>query len=139
VAERIKERYKEDKMNTPQEIFEYNKNVHSFLGYKSSSSDRDFYFVVHPETNSLRELNFNRGYVQDWNFIMEVKTKICQLNIVDEFNVQYDSVAKGYHCSILPAYKNSFEPIYTKTIPTEKEAVVHIINQFLIWYSKNKK
>jgi hypothetical protein len=75
----------------------------------------------------------------DWNWIMEVKNKICQLNLIDEFNTSYDSVAKGWHCQLLPAYKNSFSSFYSKIVSTEKEATIQAIWEFLQWYNEQKQ
>lgn len=97
--------------------------------------NEDQYWLPNFGIVSKQHLEFH----SNWNWIMEIKSKICHLTIVDEFNTEYDSVAKGYHCSILPAYKNSFNGFYTKVFTTEKEAVLDVIDQFLSWYEKNKK
>ena len=148
---------------TPQEILDYNKRCAEFLGADifekdgrwevrnwSNPKDRPNKVIssspitiwgTKEETYNkilLELLNEKYGrwgkFHSDWNWIMEVKTKICQLNIVDEFDTEYDSVAKGFNCRILPLFKDSFGPICIAIMPTEKEAVVEAINQFLIWY-----
>ena len=126
---------------TQQETLEYNKRCAEFLGMHISVDPADGY-----DTGTWYKPSDIEGEVipspvlfhSDWNWIMEVKEKICQLDIIDEFNTLYDSVAKGYHCVLLPTYKNTFDGFYTKVINTEKEAVVKAINQFLIWYEQNK-
>lgn len=125
-----------------QERRTYTKNCLEFLAYKSVTPD-DIDFRIYCGNNKIIpesiDANFNDGFLNNWNWIMEVKNNICQLDIVDEFNVQYCSVAGGYYCSIFPYFKNSFQAFYTKTIDTEKEAVVQIMNEFLTWYKDNKK
>ncbi len=119
------------------EIIQYNKNVHSFLGYKETSSDRDFYFVEHPETKGLRELNFNRKYVEDWNCIMEVVEAIEKSGYLFEI---IGNSEKNFACITIINTDNSVVRTgYYGEILTKKEAVVQAINQFLIWYIENKK
>lgn len=113
---------------TKDEIIQYNKNVHSFLDYKETSSDQDFYFVEHPETKDLRELNFNRKYVEDWNYIMEVVEAIEKL----EGWIQIDGLSDRTGCTI--RFGDTWKVIAQKYNTTKKDAVVEAINQFLIWY-----
>lgn len=129
-----------EKIMTQKEIIEYNRLCAKFLGGVYHSDMTRYWFHLPVDWNddfapTTEELKFH----SDWNWIHEVKEKICQLSIVDEFNTQYDSVGKGFYCSILPAYKNTFDAIYTDMLKTEKEAVVQAINQFLICHKNNKK
>ena len=153
---------------TQKEILDYNKLCAEFLGWKFSQNyenfDEYYYrwnkendgvwyrdedFVENPESFDayyvkvngicLKKYLYTLKFDSDWNWIMEVKQEICQLDIVDEFNTWYDSVAKGYQCSITPSYKDTFDGFYTKICHEEKEAVVQAINQFLIWHNNEIK
>lgn len=73
----------------------------------------------------------------DWNWLQEVKAKICSLKIVDEFNTKYDSVAKGWNCGITPGYNDTFRGFFSLTYSTELEATLDIIQQFLTWYENH--
>ena len=115
---------------TTKQILEYNKRCSEFV-VKEIITD---FIDTQMDLIGSDALQFHL----DWNWIMEVKDKICKLSLIDEFNTQYDSVAKGYNVNITPAYKDSFLGFYTETCETEKEAVVQAINQFLIWYKENK-
>jgi hypothetical protein len=116
---------------------EFNRLCAEFLGWKQNSNKTTFYVDKNDGRHiyEMHDLKFH----SDWNWIMEVKNKICQLNLIDEFNTSYDSVSKGWHCQILPAYKNSFNSFYGAIVSTEKEAVVQAIWQFLNWYNKQKQ
>ena len=113
-----------------QEILEYNKRCAEFLNLH-----RDEEVVIYNMHSYCYDL---LKFHSDWNWIMEVKNQICNSPKVDEFNTSYDSVANGYHCEILPAHNNTFEPFRTRILPSEREAVVIAINQFLIWFKQNK-
>lgn len=117
-----------------QDEIEFNKRCAIFRGWKNMGMVNLELWVSSKRQKGkmTSELKFH----SDWNWIMDVKDKICQLDIVDEFITRYDSVGKGYHCFIHPYYKGSFEVFCTSTFLTEKEAVVSIINEFLIWYKK---
>lgn len=118
---------------TQEEIL-YNKRCAKFLGWHNAGM-KDLELWKSSE-NSIGVQTSELKFHSDWNWIMEVKTAICNYSKVDEFNTQYDSVAKGYTCSIFPAYKNTFDAFYTDILSTEKEAVVQAIDQFLIWYNE---
>lgn len=110
---------------TKEEILEYNKNVHTFLGYEHTSHDKDFYFVEHPKTKDLRELHFNRSYVNDWNCIMEIVEAIQKIRPL---------IISHNHCEIhmYEEGKNISINIATNSTIT---AVIQAINQFLIYYN----
>jgi hypothetical protein len=79
------------------------------------------------------ELKFDK----DWNWVFYLKSKVCELDIVDEFNVNYCSVQKGYFGSIFPAYKNSFDSIYSKIYKNEIDVYINLIGE-LLTYIKNQ-
>jgi hypothetical protein len=150
-------------MKTSKEIIEFNKKCAEFLKYHFQFYTDDYSkvtdkikFVHGTEAEILRcsgqwwrcsktptdnfswyfpsDLKFH----SDWNWIMKVKKAICELDIVNEFNTKYDSVAKGYQCSLLPSFKDTFENFYTDVFETEKKATIQTINTFLDWYNELK-
>lgn len=125
---------------------EYNKMCAKFLGaieyipkpwYYFPRYQQHWFFPIRFEPNrfTTKMLKFD----SDWNWIMEVKTKMCTLKSIDEFNTCYDSVSNGFFCVIFPAYKNTFNVFQTTTFLTEKEAVVQAIWEFLNWYNEQKQ
>ena len=120
---------------------EFNEKCARFLKWEFNTFKKQYFYITDPETatqyNSLEELKFH----SDWNWLQKVKAKICSLKIVDEFEVKYDSVAKGFYGHISSAYKDSFGyfvtghlAVGTDSYPTELEATTDVINQFLTWY-----
>jgi hypothetical protein len=82
---------------------------------------------------------FSGIFNSDWNWIMEVKKKICNLTLIDEFKSSYDSVVKGWRCIIIPRYKNLFDYSYSQVFENELEAHISVINKFIDWYNKQKE
>jgi hypothetical protein len=139
---------------TQDEILEYNKKCAEFLGvdinyskevYKDSKSQLRQYIHNKPKSESLL-------FHSDWNWIMEVVEGIekvkCNFTIKtqwNEFNEQnYTQVTvnkrEGEMSRDRTAIYNSVD-VYNHHSPTftsKKEAVIHSINQFLIWYNSNK-
>jgi hypothetical protein len=129
---------------------EFNEKCAEFLGFKCSINKQyelPNMMTFPPKGNSylchtakvccLEDMQFHN----DWNWLQEVKAKICSLKIVDEFEVKFDSAAKGFYGHISPSYKDSFEyfttgnlAVGTDSYPTELEATIDLINQFLTWY-----
>lgn len=113
---------------------EYNKICAKFLEWEFQHG---YYNPDHLHEYSFKtteDLKFD----SDWNWIMEVKSKICTLDIVDEFNTSYDSVEKGFSCTVLPTFKNTFNSFRTVVFDDEKQAVIQAIWEFLNWYKENK-
>jgi len=124
---------------TQEEILDYNDRCAIFLGGQFIRNEKLTYEPRgrwHIKQFPNAQQDYDLKFDSDWNWIMEIKNKIISLKEVDEFNVSYDSVAKGTYVNILSAHKNTFENIYTNVCETEKEAVVKANNQFLIWYNK---
>lgn len=138
------------------ELIEFNKRCSKILGYSNPISDRDFYFVEKDnDENSifskLIELNFEKRFYSDWNWIMEI-VKLIQSKKVDftinslwnEFNQKsytQVSVVKrvGEMSKDRKAIYNTVN-VYEKNssgFRTPEEAVVDAINKFLIWYEQN--
>jgi len=144
---------KRNKMN-PEETIEFNKRCAEFLGfeepialgYKAELLDEPR-FVSNIKGSfghfALSELKFH----SDWNWIMEVKEKICSLNLspsmsrvyFNTFSCRKDHQNQNtYKVIIHFDSKNNIE--FKCDSNNEKEAVVSAINQFLIWYNEyNKK
>lgn len=134
---------------TQEEILEYNRRCADFMkpdSYDKRRKDYPFPFPVIeivPAENIMGygsvpegEIKHYRGqpdlmkYHSDWNWIMEVVEAIEKLDRGDEHGkfrlIRYGS---SVNWNNLPPSINSKSP---------KEAVVQAINQFLIWYKKNK-
>lgn len=128
---------------TKEWFFAFNNKCTKFTGW-DYNFDSSLYY---PSYEFAKAVGIGQGawtlnalrFHSDWNWIMEVKSKICQLNIIDEFNTSYDSVAKGWYCQLLPAHRDSFSAFYGKILSTEKEAVIEAIDQFIDWYNKQKE
>jgi hypothetical protein len=82
----------------------------------------------------LDDYEYFLRYDTDWNWIMRVKNKICQMDIVYEFETTFN---KMWYCHIGTTNKDSFGTIYGSDFPTELEATIDVIDKFLDWYSVN--
>jgi hypothetical protein len=138
-------------------ITQFNRKCAEFLGWKETTDEFKIEWTGCKTKDRLDRMNKNyipilekngdvlfpdfsvMDFTKDWNCIMEVKKKICNLPLIDEFNTSYDAVAKGWACSILPAYKNSFDLIYSQVFENEIEAHLAVINKFIDWYNKQKE
>lgn len=76
-------------------------------------------------------------FIEDYNWIINVKNNICNLNTVDEFNITYDSCAKGYYGYITPAHNNTFNTIYSNNFKIEFDCLINLIYNFFIKYYFN--
>jgi hypothetical protein len=82
----------------------------------------------------LDDYEYSLRYDSDWNWLMRVKNKICQMDIVYEFETTFNI---GYYCSIFPLNRDSFPTICGVVFKTELEATIDVIDKFLDWYSVN--
>jgi hypothetical protein len=128
---------------TAEEILEYNKRCAEFLGAIYSEhakawgfgnakniGSKMFHGVMYHNVIEAQRFEKKLKFHSDWNWIMEVVEAIENLfdgEVLVE--ISDESCYIGY-------YKLLYEK-YT-TMETKKEAVVQAINQFLIWYNKNK-
>lgn len=137
-----------------EKILEYNKRCAEFLNWEfdelSESYQTPFLKLVEPQafgdeqfSSKLRiyELDFD----SDWNWIMEVveaiETKFLKYTLQWEYDDREEFAEDG-------KYKAYWFTLYPKDEicgwltdlrhKSRKEAVVQAINQFLIWYNKNK-
>ena len=147
---------------TQEEIKEYNKRCAECLGYVNTTpTDKDF--NIHENNKGkMIETNFTNVFIKNWNWIMKVVEKIETTEILlDEkykkgflknsthgnviFSITYDNREefKGWLSSVSIELEHPY--IYDSLnyeisrFKTKKEAVVHAINQFLIWYNENNK
>jgi predicted HicB family RNase H-like nuclease len=136
----------------PHNVLQYNKMCAEFLGaiYSENASawgfgkakkigSKKFNGIVYRNVVQAERFEKELKFHYDWNWIMEVVNKIQILEIVHDYERSYDSVFKEYQCAFSPAYKtHDFGLIVGVSKSSEKEAVMDAINQFLIWYEKNK-
>lgn len=98
--------------------------------------------VIHAQRFE-KELKFD----SDWNWIMQVVEAIEELGFATK--ITHDYCISNYGCDncVIDTRKNALyfgdedemeEPIVFKLTTSKKQAVVEAINQFLIWYDKNK-
>jgi len=119
---------------------DFNKLCAEFLGWEFDNNgncyfpNEDFPFLERL-AYTLDSMRFD----DNWNWIMFLKNKICNLTIVDEFNIQYDSVAKGHNGNILPAYTNTFKSIYSNVYKTELEVYYYLLEEFINQYNNLTK
>jgi len=147
-----------------QEILEYNKRCALFLGYKFKyfTDDRvkvtsEIQYVWGSEAGILKQCdnwwrcsktpddNFSWHFPidlkfhSDWNWIMEVVGAIQKIIVLDgeEFCIEffYDITKNKRPLKTFVSISRYIDEISNKD---PKKAVVKAINQFLIWYEKNK-
>lgn len=84
---------------TQKETKERNKHITLMLGYSNPIEDKDFYFVEHKNYNEdsvipkLLELNFEKRFHLDWNWLMEAVTKVYSL-ITPSDSIKHDLIQK---------------------------------------------
>lgn len=121
---------------TQKEIFKFNERCAEFLGYENTTPT-DKAFNIFQNTGNVtigdKEIELletmSMQFHSNWDWIMAVKSKICQLDIIDGFITYYDSF-QGYKCGIEPRYRNTFEAFDTEIMRSEKEAVLQAIILF---------
>lgn len=127
---------------TQQEIIKYNKRCAEFLGHTFYDKQISFgrsenpeptilpnFVLINKKEYQLPQLQFH----SDWNWIMKVVEAIEKLN---NFYVQIEESA-CYIYDILKFNDEQCNPSIScdLSLNSKKEAVVHAINQFLIWYN----
>jgi len=70
---------------------------------------------------------------------MDIVDHIEKLDLIDEFNISYDSVAKGHIVSITPAFKDTFNTIRTEVYEKKIDAIYVAVIRFIKWYNQNIK
>lgn len=112
---------------TKEEKIEYTKNCLSLLGYVCVTPDDKDFRIYEGKNNVLPNMidaNFNDGFINNWNWIMEVVDAIVEKT---KFKTIDECSEEEWYATI---------GITRLTITSKKEAVVQAINQFLIWYKK---
>ena len=131
---------------TDKEILEYNQLIANFRGAKY---DKDTNFPIHPDNlwlpihgvvnyKTIRNGKIIR-YHNSFEWIMDIVEQIEKLDLIDEFNICYDSVAKGHIVSITPAFKDAFNTIHTEVYEKKIDAIYDAVIQFIKWYNQNIK
>ncbi len=111
-----------------EEELEFNRMCSDLIGLKiednfiNNTYEVESFFPLLGYSRPIRELEFH----YNWSWIMEVVEAIEKLNKI--------VIIDGNKCTITPI-DSSY--IFCKN-KSKKEAVVQAINQFLIWYNKNK-
>ena len=108
---------------------EYNRLCAEFLGYVNTTpTDKNFNIHEHPESGKMIETNFDKRFLEDWNWIMVVVEKIETLfDGFVLFKIEDES------CLVAIMSVQNYN-MYT-TMATKKEAVVLSIWRFLNWYN----
>lgn len=134
-------------MNKKERIL-YTKNCLEILSYKCvTPDDKDFriYEGVNSVIPKTVDANFNDGFLNNWNWIMEV----CEA--IEKLHFFFHTLGRGSFVTTtdpkIIELNNWDDTIvsstdlfdYEKEMPTKKEAVVSAINQFLIWYKNINK
>lgn len=157
---------KVNNMDSKQKII-YTKNCLEFLDYKCvTPNDKDFriYEGKNSFIPSKVDANFNDGFLNNWNWIMEVVEAIEEKSsytvmgrkILGEFEISRYNVKFFFtpnqnfllHLELRPyiyedtwkhpMFKNHIIKAFDFKKEGKKAAVVQAINQFLIWYENNK-
>lgn len=129
---------------TQQEILEYNETCVKFLGWRKTHPNiKDWHIYITP----IGSISYDKMlFHSDWNWIMEVKSRIVnlQLSVSPSIHRLYFNTfaCKKNHDEEF-VYKvrihSDFKELEFKSESNdEKEAVVQAIWNFLNWYNENK-
>jgi hypothetical protein len=120
----------------------YTKNCLEFLHYKCVTPDDKDFRIYQGKHNNLPEMidaNFNDGFLNNWNWIMEIVDKILAQGF-RKYSCTHEEHSRCVFTDMAISYqKHEFGGgnivADSGKCTTEKAAVVQAINQFLIWYS----
>lgn len=102
--------------------------------------NNNWYFTaIYNHSTKLDYVRNNLKYNESFEWIMLVVEHIEKLDLIDEFNICYDSVAKGHIVSITPAFRETFNTITTEVYEKKIDAIYDAIIQFIKWYNQNIK
>ena len=121
-----------------------NKKIAIFMGakiktgltYSSSNSTCFWNDEYKPSYNGIGIENLK--YHESWDWLMPVVEKIKTIKYVDEFNINYDSVAFGTYMQITPSHRDTFKQFYIEPTPNTLEGLYKIVNEFIDWYTDFK-
>lgn len=102
--------------------------------------NNDWYFTaICNHSTNLDCVRNNLKYNESFEWIMLVVEHIEKLDLIDEFNICYDSVAKGHIVSITPAFRDTFNTIITEVYEKKIDAIYDAVIRFIKWYNHNFK
>jgi hypothetical protein len=102
--------------------------------------NNNWYFTaICNHSTNLDYVRNNLKYNESFEWIMLVVEHIEKLDLIDEFNICYDSVAKGNWVQITPAFKDTFNTIHTEVYEKKIDAIYDAVIQFIKWYNQNIK
>ena len=134
-------------------IKEFNKKCAKFIGYKLTSTDRDFSFYEHPDGKGLVFQSTHDKdrfdsypmlevmgmlFHRDWNWITRVVEKIEITNRINDNEYYPYMVTVWKNCCNISDGNNGSIIIENYNV-NKKEAVVQAIDKFIDWYNQNKK
>lgn len=129
-----------------QRIREYNLLSAELLGFVNKTpGDKDFNIhehkdpegiVVDGKKHTMIETNFDKRLSSDWNWIMEIKSRIQRLECVDRFCIEEGYVAITCDGTNIYCYHTDGGRYHKRAneYDTEKEAIVAAMWGFLKWY-----
>lgn len=133
------------------ETLKFNERCAKFLGV-----DLDYSTEVYKDSKSnLRQFIHNRSksepllFDSDWNWIMQVKIKIQELNYVIKV-ISSPTTSEKWYSHKITIQKNIFTELLNNIFivnyssnysmnESEINATVKALNEFLIWYDQNNK
>ena len=113
-----------------QQILEGNKLIAEFQEWNKTEHVNSTLFE-----ESIKHTQFHKSYL----WLMPVVEEIEKLDLIDEFNICYDSVAKGHIVSITPAFRDTFNTIITEVYEKKIDAIYDAVIRFIEWYNQNIK
>lgn len=124
-------------MDTTNKIIrEGNEKIKNFMG--KEFMDKNIFINRLPKDVIQYSENY-KLFHNSWDWLMLVVEEIEKLDLIDEFNICYDSVAKGHIVSITPAFRETFNTIITEVYEKKIDAIYDAVIRFIEWYNQNIK
>lgn len=114
-------------------IREGNEKIKNFMG--KEFMDKNIFINRLPKDVIQYSENY-KLFHNSWDWLMLVVEKIEKLDLIDEFNIRYDSVAKGNWVQITPAFKDTFNIITTEVYEKKIDAIYEAVIRFINWYNQ---
>lgn len=122
-------------MDTTNKIIrEGNEKIKNFMG--KEFMDKNIFINRLPKDVIQYSENY-KLFHNSWDWLMLVVEEIEKLDLIDEFNICYDSVAKGHIVSITPAFRETFNTIITEVYEKKIDAIYDAVIRFIEWYNQN--